>query len=253
MKRRVVLSLILSLVFLISCGIPNWFYISSADARISNSGTSNPYTTISVNSKYDLDVDVFLLYTITNATETTTPTESQIKNGLRSAFRTRYRINDANSNRFSSNNLSSVAEFEYASTEQQFNLYALRPNGENVPTNTGSSPLFRLDKSEGDSSLNFRLDYSFVENGERKYLEVILSDQLSNNIESFELARFNLSDFSVSMSQDNADDHTGVEEGKYSLFILPVMYISSNSISNTGYPFNNLMLVTASDFIKIEI
>ena len=146
MKRRVVLSFILSLVFLTSCGVPNWFYISSADARISNSGTLNSYTTISVNSKYDLNVDVFLLYTITNATETTTPTESQIKNGLRSAFRTRYRINDANSNRFSSNNLSSVAEFEYASTEQQFNLYALRPNGENVPTNTGnmtmSSPNF---------------------------------------------------------------------------------------------------------------
>lgn len=253
MKRRVILSLILSLVFLTSCGIPNWFYISSADARISNSGTSNSYTTISVNSKYDLDVDVFLLYTITNATETTTPTESQIKNGLRAAFRTRYRINDANSNRFSSNSLSSVAEFEYTSTEQQFNLYALRPNGENVPTNTGSSPLFRLEKSEGDANINYNIHYSLVEGANERYLEVALSDQLDNGIERFKLARFNSSDFSINMSQDSADDHTGVEEGKYSLYILPVMYISSNSISNTGYPFNNLMLVTASDFIKIEI
>ena len=75
MKKRVILSsLILSLVFLLSsCGVPNWFYISSSDARISNSTGSNATTTISVSSDYALDVDVFLLYTIHDATSSSEP------------------------------------------------------------------------------------------------------------------------------------------------------------------------------------
>ena len=58
MKKRVILSsLILSLVFLLSsCGVPNWFYISSSDARISNSN-QNKTTSINVSSGYELDID----------------------------------------------------------------------------------------------------------------------------------------------------------------------------------------------------
>ena len=252
MKKRVILSsLILSLVFLLSsCGVPNWFYISPSDARISNSN-QNKTTSINVSSGYELDVDVFLLYTIHNATSSTTPSESQIKNSLQSTFRTRYRINDANANRFSSSG-TSIAEYTYTSTQHNFNLYSLKPMGTNVPTNSGSSPLFKLSKREGGAMISSTIDYELVEENGAKYLKAVLTYS-DGRTETMTLARFNSTDFSVNMSQDSQNDHTSVESGSYSLYVWPVMYISSSSLSSTGYPFNNLMLVTSSDFLKFEL
>ena len=254
MKNRVILSsLVLSLFLLLSsCGIPNWFYISSSDARILNStvGTDRT-TTITVESGYDLDIEVFLLYTIHNATGSTTPTGSTIRSGLTSDFRSRYRINDANANRFSSSG-TSIAEYTYTSTQHNFNLYSLKPMGTNVPTNSGSSPLFKLSKREGGAMISSTIDYELVEENGAKYLKAVLTDS-DGRTETMTLARFNSTDFSVNMSQDSQNDHTSVESGSYSLYVWPVMYISSSSLSSTGYPFNNLMLVTSSDFLKFEL
>ena len=251
MKKRVILSsLILSLVFLLSsCGVPNWFYISSSDARISNSN-QNKTTSINVSSGYELDVDVFLLYTIHNATSSTTPSESQIKNSLQSAFRTRYRINDANANRFSSSG-TSIAEYTYTSTQHNFNLYSLKPMGTNVPTNSGSSPLFKLSKREGGAMISSTIDYELVEENGAKYLKAVLTDS-DGRTETMTLVRFNNTDFSVNMSNDSEKDHTSIESDAYNLYIWPIMYISSTSTAN-GHAFNNLMLVTASSFLSFDL
>ena len=251
MKKRVILSsLILSLVFLLSsCGVPNWFYISPSDARISNSN-QNKTTSINVSSGYELDVDVFLLYTIHNATSSTTPSESQIKNSLQSAFRTRYRINDANANRFSSSG-TSIAEYTYTSTQHNFNLYSLKPMGTNVPTNSGSSPLFKLSKREGGAMISSTIDYELVEENGAKYLKAVLTDS-DGRTETMTLVRFNNTDFSVNMSNDSEKDHTSIESDAYNLYIWPIMYISSTSTAN-GHAFNNLMLVTASSFLSFDL
>lgn len=251
MKKRVILSsLILSLVFLLSsCGVPNWFYISSSDARISNSN-QNKTTSINVSSGYELDVDVFLLYTIHNATSSTTPSESQIKNSLQSAFRTRYRINDANANRFSSSG-TSIAEYTYTSTQHNFNLYSLKPMGTNVPTNSGSSSLFKLSKREGGAMISSTIDYELVEENGAKYLKAVLTDS-DGRTETMTLVRFNNTDFSVNMSNDSEKDHTSIESDAYNLYIWPIMYISSTSTAN-GHAFNNLMLVTASSFLSFDL
>ena len=255
MKNRVMLSsLILSLVFLLSsCGIPNWFYISSSDARINNSTGSNT-TAISVSSDYALDVDVFLLYTINDATSSSEPTLSQIQSGLRSAFTTRYRINNANSNRFSSGS-SSVADYTFTSSGSVFHLYPLKPVGSNVPLNSGDSPLFRLQKAYGGANIDYTISYQMIEDSGNRYLQAILYDSSGNEIERVNLARFNSSEFGTDeeITNDSTNDSQKVDQNDYNLYILPVMYISSTSASESGHRFNNLMLVTASSFLSFDL
>ncbi len=256
MKKRVILSsLILSLVFLLSsCGVPNWFYISSSDARISNSTGSNATTTISVSSDYALDVDVFLLYTIHDATTSSEPKTSQIQSGLRSAFTTRYRINDANSNRFSSG-FSSVADYTYTSRQIDFHLYPLKPVGDNVPLNSGDSPLFRLQKTFGGTSINNTITYEMIEENGNRYLQAVLHDSSGNEIDRVSLARFNSSAFGTdeNIGNDSNNDHQHIDQNDYNLYVWPVMYISSTSASESGHRFNNLMLVTASSFLSFDL
>lgn len=256
MKKRVILSsLILSLVFLLSsCGVPNWFYISSSDARISNSTGSNATTTISVSSDYALDVDVFLLYTIHDATSSSEPKTSQIQSGLRSAFTTRYMINYANSNRFSSG-FSSLADYTYSSRQIDFHLYPLKPMGDNVPLNSGDSPLFRLQKTYGGTSINNTITYEMIEDSVNRYLQAVLYDSSGNEIDRVNLARFNSSAFGTdeNIGNDSNNDHQHIDQNDYNLYVWPVMYISSTSASESGHRFNNLMLVTASSFLSFDL
>ena len=252
MKKRVILSsLILSLVFLLSsCGVPNWFYISSSDARISNSN-QNKTTSINVSSGYELDIDVFLLYTIHNATSSTTPSESQIKNSLQSAFRTRYRINDANSNRFSSGT-NPVAS--YTTNDLTFNLYPLDAVDSSAPNNSGADPLFLENKPSTQNRITLTLDYE-IRDG---YLYVTMTDDDSNTQE-YQLQRYNGNGIfsSSGLDQDSRNDHTEVDlGGSYNLYVYPVVYISSNSTSpDTGHGFNNLMMITptSTQFIDLSI
>ena len=44
------------------------------------------------------------------------------------------------------------------------------------------------------------------------------------------------------ISSDNSNDHTHVEGNDYSIYLYPVIYISSNTVSDVGYPYNNLMM-----------
>lgn len=253
MKKRVILSsLILSLVFLLSsCGIPNWFYISPSDAKISNStASSNQYSTVNISSDYALDVDVFILYTIHNASSSTVPSINQISSGLRSAFTASYKENDADAYPLRSGN-NSIAEYTYTSTQQQFNLYLLRATGNSVSSSSGNAPIFKLSKREGGAMISCRIDYELVEENGAKYLRAVLTDS-DGRTETMTLVRFNNTDFSVNMSNDSEKDHTSIESDAYNLYIWPIMYISSTSTAN-GHAFNNLMLVTASSFLSFDL
>lgn len=252
MKKRLILSsFILSLFLLLfSCGIPNWFYLSSGSISFRNTSGG---TTVRIDSnKYDLKIEFYLLYTITDASTESDPTLSSVLSGLRSDFRNRYRINDANANRFSS---SSSPVSAYTSNQLNFNMYPFRVIGADSSMNSGDSPLFSYEKIRGEGGeTSFNINYTLLDSDGKRYLEVTMTDD-SGNSESHVLGRYNGGELLTDefISSDNSNDHTHVEGNDYSIYLYPVIYISSNTVSDVGYPYNNLMMVYTSDCISINL
>lgn len=253
MKKRLILSsFILSLFLLLfSCGIPNWFYLPLGSITFKN--YSENRTTVRIDSnKYDLKIEFYLLYTITDASTESDPKLSSVLSGLRNDFRNRYRINDANANRFSS---SSSPVSAYTSNQLTFNMYPFRVIGADSSMNSGDSPLFSYEKMRGEGGeTSFNINYTLLDTDGKRYLEVTMTDD-SGNSESHVLGRYNGGELLADefISSDNSNDHTHVEGNDYSIYLYPVIYISSNTVSDVGYPYNNLMMVYTSDCISINL
>ena len=261
MRKKAVFSLILSL-FLISCGIPTWFYISTSDARLTNTSSGSTVSTrVMVETDWSVDVKVMLLYTIHNASSSTTPSSSSIQSGLINTFTSNYRLNTANSNRFS-NSSNPVATYTNTAEEKTFNLYALKVVGSSdeseaeLPLNGAGSSLdylFHFDTSSGaavNETITYRLDSDGSDN---LYLYATVNEGEADEKE-YRLARYDSSAFlrSSEYQRDSRTDHEDIENGSYSLYILPVMYISAIDGAN-DYSFSNIMLVNASNFVSLDL
>ena len=254
MKKRLILSsFILSLFLLLfSCGIPNWFNLQPSSISFKNT-LNDKTTTVRIDSdKYDLKIEFFLLYTINDASSSSEPKLSTVSSSLRSDFQSRYKINNANANRFSS---SSSPVADYASNQLTFNMYPFRVIGADSNMNSGDAPLFSYERNRGEGvEINFQVSYSLVEVDGNRYLEATMSDD-NGYTESHFLGRYNGGQIPTDelLTTDSVNDHTHIESNAYNLYVYPVIYISSDTLSDAGYPYNNLMLVTTSDFITIEI
>lgn len=252
MKKRVILStFILSLFLLLSsCGIPNLFYLSDSSIYFKNSQSEKTKTTtVRIDSdKYDLKIEFFLLYTINDASSSSEPLLSTVSSSLRSDFKTRH--DSIYATRINSN-----INASYTSNQLTFNMYPFRVIGADSNMNSGDAPLFSYERNRGDGSeINFQVSYSLVEVDGNRYLEATMSDN-NGYTESHFLGRYNGGQIPTDelLTTDSLNDHTHIESNAYNLYVYPVIYISSDTLSDAGYPYNNLMLVTTSDFITIEI
>lgn len=256
MKNRVVLSLFLSLFLLTGCGIPTWFYISTSNARLNNNTTSFS-TNIRVDTEFPVEAKFMLLYTIHNASTGTTPTISSIQSSLISDFRSRYRLSDANSNRFA-NDGNPVATYTNSTSQTTFNLYPFRvlesSDGSSLPSNGVGGDmdyLFRFDNTNG--TIDETVTYSVTNNPDSTVTITATINEGESDQLTYTLARYDRTAFlnSSSYSSDTKNDHSSVESGSYSIYIFPVMYISSDDYN--GMHFSNTMLVLSSGFLSHQL
>lgn len=246
MKRRVVLSFILSLVFLTSCGVPNWFYLPNNNVSIKISQQTTNDADISITSEYNLSIDVFLLYTITDADENTEINKSNILSSLRSNFEREYRINEANSIPISPGN---NAITSYSSNNSTFYLYAL-----NKVEGNDNRATFSLTKNNL-AKLDFTINFNYEEDNGNRFINATLIDSNDLAIESILLSRIGGNSFSQdsTYNDDNINDSTHVGASDYHLYVLPIIYISSTDLSSSGYPFNNTKLVVSSSYLDFDL
>ena len=233
MKKRLILSsFILSLFLLLfSCGIPNWFYINSYN--VSNS-TTNKTTTFSINSEFELDISFFLVYSIHNEDVET----STIRSGLLNRFIKEYNANNTNNPNGIPLRNSKLVEYTY--NDNLFSLYpfsVIEPDG---ILNFGNSPIFSVHKNKGQNHLEFQINYDLkVDSNDGRYLSITSSE----NLTEYKLFRYNRTPIEYNQDIDDTDDDvTNAGPSNYTIYILPVFYISSSDSNDLG-PYNNTWLI----------